>query len=310
MLPLEGCAWGFHLEIQQLRHLIAAVDCGNLLKAADECNISQSGLSRSIGSLEDRLGVQLLYRKSKGVEPTVYGEKVLQRARLIMSEVARCLDDIRAVKACEVGEIAFGVTQNYGYYLIPQLLADVNTSLPGVRVTVRTGGFLDLVDQLKVGTIDFVFGLLGPIEEGSDIAVERLREHHSRVVARCSHPLAVKTEEVTPEELSSARWATLASEGFQRNFTAYFSQHGVPFPVQAVKTDSLALICQSVASTDLLAVLPPDVARREIEAGDLVILNCEAPAEQTDVGIVVRNNSLDTQQRKEIIKRIRKFFTH
>ena len=310
MRSLEGCSRDFQLEIQQLRHLIAAVECGNLLRAADECNISQSGLSRSIGSLEDRLGVQLLYRKSKGVEPTVYGEKVLQRARLIMSEVARCLDDIRAIKACEVGEIAFGVTQNYGYYLIPQILADLNTSLPGIRVTVVTGGFLDLVSQLKVGSIDFVFGLLGSIEEGDDIAVERLREHHSRVVARTGHPLALKTEEVTPGELSSARWATLASQGFQRSFTGYFRQHGVPPPVQAVKTDSLALICQSVTYTDLLAVLPPDVARKEIEAGELVILNCEAPAEQTNVGIVTRHNSLDTQQRKEIIKRIRKFFAY
>jgi DNA-binding transcriptional LysR family regulator len=297
------------LEIQQLRHLIAAVDCGNLLKAADECNISQSGLSRSIGSLEDRLGVQLLYRKSKGVEPTIYGEKVLQRARLIVNEVARCTDDIRAIKACEVGEIAFGVTQNYGYYLIPGLLADLNSALPGIRVTVKTGGFLDLIDQLKIGAIDFVFGLLGPVEEGGDIVVQRLREHHSRVIARSSHPLAHTGKEVTPEELAAARWATLASEGFQRSFGTYFTLHGVPFPVQSVKTDSLALICQSVATTDLLAVVPPDVARREIDAGELVILDCEAPAEQTDVGIVTRNFSLDTQQRKEIIKRIHKHFS-
>jgi DNA-binding transcriptional LysR family regulator len=294
------------LEIQQLRHLIAAVDCGNLLKAADECNISQSGLSRSIGSLEDRLGVQLLYRKSKGVEPTVYGDKVLQRARLIVNEVARCSEDIRAIKTCEVGEIAFGVTQNYGYYLLPQVLADLNSTLPGIRVTVRTGGFLDLVDQLKIGAIDFVFGLLGPIEEGGDIAVERIRQHYSRVIGRNTHPLANKREEVTPEELCTAHWATLASEGFQRNFIRYFTTHSLAPPVQVIKTDSMALICQSVLSADVLAVLPPDVARKEIETGELVILDCEAPAEQTDVGIVTRRSSLVTQQRTEILKRIRK----
>ena len=296
------------MEIQQLRHLIAAVDCGNLLKAADECNISQSGLSRSIGSLEDRLGVQLLYRKSKGVEPTVYGDKVLQRARLILNEVARCSEDIRAIKLCEVGEIAFGVTQNYGYYLIPQVLADLNAALPGVRVTVRTGGFLDLIDHLKVGAIDFVFGLIGPIDEEGDIIVERLRQHYSRVIGRKSHPLAVKDGEVTPQELSAAHWATLASEGFQRSFIRYFTAHGLTPPVQNVKTDSLALICQAILSADVLAVLPPDVARKDIETGELVILDCEAPAEQTDVGIVTREHSLVTQPRTEIIKRIKKNF--
>ena len=45
------------MEIQQLRHLLAAVETGNLLKAADKSCISQSGLSRSIKSLEQRPGI-------------------------------------------------------------------------------------------------------------------------------------------------------------------------------------------------------------------------------------------------------------
>jgi hypothetical protein len=36
------------LEIQQLRHLLAAVKYGSFVKAADACHISQSGISRSI----------------------------------------------------------------------------------------------------------------------------------------------------------------------------------------------------------------------------------------------------------------------
>ena len=283
------------LEIQQLRHLVAAIECGNLLRAADECNISQSGLSRSIGSLEERLGVQLLYRKSRGVEPTIYGEKVLHRARLILHEMARCLDDIRAINTCEVGEISFGITQNYGYYFVPQLLAELNTAIPGLHLVVRTGGFSIWLTACEVGSVDFVFGLLGSInDDDEDILVERLRPHHSRVVARAAHPLASKAGEVTPLELSKARWATLASEGFQRNFANYFTDNSVPFPVQVVRTDSIALIRQSIAATDLLAVLPPDVARRELETGELRILDCEAPAEETDVCLVTRRQTLIT----------------
>ncbi|WP_394762675.1 LysR family transcriptional regulator [Phenylobacterium sp.] len=296
------------MEVQQLKHLIAAVECGNLLKAADECNISQSGLSRSIGALEERLGVQLLLRKPKGVEPTVFGLTVLQHARIVMNELARCADDIRAIEAGEVGEITFGVTQNYSYYFMPQLMADLMAAYPGVRLSVKSGGYLDLVDDLRVGALDFVFGLLGQLDEDPDLEVERLREHHSRVVARSTHPLAHHEGEVMPRELSQARWATLSSEGFQRDFKGYFYSRGLESPVQAVKTDSMPLIQQSIAASDLLAVLPPDVALRDIDAGALVFLDCEAPAEQTDIGIVTRRFGFATRHRDDLIKRIRNHF--
>ena len=244
------------MEIQQLRHLVAAVQCGNLVRAADQCNISQSGLSRSIRSLEERLGLQLLIRQSKGVEPTIFGLSVVRRARLILNEVTRSLDELRAIEASEIGDVSFGVTQNYGYYLIPEVLAELNKTHPAVRINVLTGGFLDILEQLKTGSIDFAFGLLGPIDSCDQITVEALRDHHSRVVGRSSHPLAQKTGEVTPEELGAARWATLRGEGFQRIFTDYFSSRGLRPPTQVVRTDSIALIRQLVGNSDMLAVLP------------------------------------------------------
>jgi LysR family transcriptional regulator, regulator of abg operon len=57
------------MEVQQLRHLIAAIETGNLLRAADKSCISQSGLSRSIKTLETTLGVPLLIRGPKGSSP-------------------------------------------------------------------------------------------------------------------------------------------------------------------------------------------------------------------------------------------------
>jgi DNA-binding transcriptional LysR family regulator len=296
------------MEIQQLRHLVAAVDCGNLLKAAAECGISQSGLSRSIQSLEERLGVELLTRKAKGVEPTIYGRSIVQRARLILNEVNRSLDELRAIQAARFGDVTVGVTQNYGHYLIPEVLIDLYAAHPDIRVTVITGGFLDLVERLTIGAIDFAFGLLGNVEQTGEIRIEALREHYSKVVARASHPLASHTEEITASELASARWATLRSTGFQHNFIDYFLSRKLPAPVQVLKTDSISLITRLVVSTDLLTVLPAPIVRDSIDAGTLTILDCEAPAEQSVVGLMFRSQGLITPQSLEIIERIRKHF--
>ena len=290
---------------RSLRHLVAAIQCGNLVKAAEECNISQSGLSRSVRSLEERLGVPLLVRNSKGVEPTVYGRSMAKRAHLILNEVKRSIDEIRAIQASEGGDVSFGVTQNYGYYVIPEILAEMNLAYPGVRISVVTGGFLELVEQLKSGTIEFAFGLIGPIEEDPDISVQPLRDHHSRVVARRNHPLATRSMEVTPEELGRARWATLRGDGFQKIFSAYFAVHGLKPPTQTVQTDSIALIRQLVATSDLLAVLPPDIIQDGVTDEAFSIINCHPPAEQTQVGLLFRRDSFVTPQSQQVIDRIR-----
>lgn len=296
------------MEIQQLRHLVAAVECGNLLKAAKECRISQSGLSRSIRSLEDRLGVELLTRKAKGVEPTIYGLSVVQRARLILNEVNRSVEELRAIQAARLGDVTVGVTQNYGHYLIPQVLVDLYAAHPEIRVIVTTGGFLDLVEQLKIGAVDFAFGLVGMVADSDEITIEPLREHYSKVVARAGHPLAAKPGDITPQELANARWAALRGAGFQQNFVDYFLTRQLQPPVQMLKTDSISLMKAVIATTDLLAVLPPAIVLDAVEAGTLTILNCEAPAEQTSVGLMFRTHGLITPQSQQIIDRIRRQF--
>jgi LysR family transcriptional regulator of abg operon len=296
------------LDIQQLRFFVAAAECGNMLSAARQCNISQSGLSRSIAHLEERLGVQLLIRQSRGVEVSVYGQKFLKRAKLILNEVNNSFSELKSMDWSGLSDLVLGVTQNYGHYLIPDIIVDLVTSTPDGRLVVRTGGYLDLVKELREGSIDLVFGLIGPVAEQADISVEFLREHHSRVIARRKHPLAVTGDEVTPEELSAARWATLSSAGFQLNFANFFLSQKLNLPIQAVKADSIPLIRRIVLQNDLLTVLPPGTVNAELDKGDLVILNCDAPGEETDVGLVTRKASIITPQQLHLTKMIRARF--
>ncbi|WP_304165501.1 LysR family transcriptional regulator [Phenylobacterium aquaticum] len=287
------------MEIQQLRHLAAAVQFGNLLKAAEESHISQSGLSRSIKSLETRLGVPLLIRKPKGVEPTIFGLSVLQRAKVILNEVSRSVREVRDLQAARIGEVTFGITQNYANYFIPQVLAELHRVAPEVRVTVKTSGFLEMLEAVQAGAIEFGFGLLGAMEEIEDISITPLFEHHSRVIANAKHPLAGRP--VSPQELSLARWATLSGEGFQRNFINFFHVRGLPLPAQIVRTDSIALIRHTLSDIEALTILPADVVLSEVDAGEFVILDCETPAELTRVGLLRRADDFVSPQTKLVM---------
>ena len=292
------------MEIQQLRHLIAAVQYGNLLKAAEECHISQSGLSRSIMSLETRLGVPLLIRRSKGVEPTVFGLSLLRRAHVIISEAAHSVREIRAIEQAQIGEVTLGITPNYAHYIIPTVLAELTAARPAIRVTVITAAYLVLVEKLKMGDIDFAFGFLGAVEQTPDVHVEELIESHSRVIARAGHPLLTH-ESVGVADLATTRWAMLNGEGFQRNFLNFFYVRGQVIPGQPMKTDSIALLKRVVMAGDLLTILPVEVIRDEISDGTLTTLLCETPAEFARVGFLFRVEGLVTPQMQLLIDLIR-----
>jgi DNA-binding transcriptional LysR family regulator len=292
------------MEIQQLKHLRAAVQHGNLVKAAEASNITQSGLSRSITSLEQRLGVPLLHRTAKGVTPTVFGLSVLRHANLILTEVDRSIEELRAIEEGRIGELRLGITQNYAHYLIPTLLFEFQRDYPDIRLRVRTGGFLELVKMVSTNLLDLVFGLIGPVEESGDLIVKPLRDHYSRVVTSVEHTLA-KASEVTPHDLAAARWAILDGEGFQRNFVNFFDMRGFRPPAQILTTDSIDLIRRFVLSANVLTILPANVVEDEIDRGRMVILSCDTPAEITQLGLIFRAGSLVTPQVRLITERIR-----
>lgn len=73
----------------------------------------------------------------------MFGSSLLRRARVILSEVSRSTEELRAIQAGNVGEVTLGITQNYGRYLVPTLLIELQASRPELRFDVVTGGFLE-----------------------------------------------------------------------------------------------------------------------------------------------------------------------
>jgi DNA-binding transcriptional LysR family regulator len=292
------------VETQQLRHLIAAVETGNLLKAAEECCISQSGLSRSIKNLEDSLGVKLLIRRPKGVEPTVYGLAVLRHARVILNEMAKSIAEVRAIEQARVGDVKLGITQNYSSYLVPELIADIRRERPEIRFTIVADGFVELMSMVKTGTIDFAFGLIGQIHRNEGIVIEPIRAHRSRVFCGRNHPLA-PSGKATVDDLHRARWIMLNSEGVQRGFSLFFETRGLSVPPQVVRTNNLDLIRHLMEDSDLLTVLPNEVVQLEVRGGHILPLDCETPVAQTKIGLFYREDGLLTPQAEMVINRLR-----
>jgi tetratricopeptide (TPR) repeat protein len=83
------------MNLRQLRYFIGVVDAGNMTRAAEQLHVAQTALGMQIRQLEEDLGVALLVRHSRGVEPTRAGNLLRARALDILSLVEQARKDLR-----------------------------------------------------------------------------------------------------------------------------------------------------------------------------------------------------------------------
>lgn len=81
------------LDLKSLRLLVAVCELQNMKLAADQEHIEPSAVSKRIAQLEAQLGVRLLARNRRGVQPTPAGEAVLEHARGILYGLGRLRAD-------------------------------------------------------------------------------------------------------------------------------------------------------------------------------------------------------------------------
>ena len=85
---------GRRLKLRDLRILMTVVECGTMGKAAERLAISQPVVSKAIADMEHALGVRLLDRSQRGVEPTPYGRALIKRGIAIFDEMRQGIEEI------------------------------------------------------------------------------------------------------------------------------------------------------------------------------------------------------------------------
>src|SRR5258708_4181819 len=83
-------------DLVDLQLLIAVADTRSITRGALQSHLALASASARIKGLEAALGVILLKRGRRGVEPTAAGESLLDHARIIMHNVDTLRGDLSA----------------------------------------------------------------------------------------------------------------------------------------------------------------------------------------------------------------------
>lgn len=164
---------------------------GNMTRAAETIGMTQPAISLAVSRLRDLVGDPLFERTGRGVKPT-------PRALAMAAPVRRALETLaNAVEAggdfdYKTSDRAFKLVLNdYGEMLyLPRLMKWLGDNDAGVTIRTFPVSGLDVIRDLRFGTIDLLFWL-EPIED-SEVSVERLTTEGQMCLLRRDHPLADK----------------------------------------------------------------------------------------------------------------------
>ena len=127
-----------------------------MTRAAEQLHVAQTALSMQIRQLEESLGIALLTRHSRGVEPTKAGALLYQRAMEILRLVERTEAEIASTDREASEPIRLGTTPALMPFVGPDLALYVREHLPQVLLGLVEEMSHVLIEQLARGELDFV----------------------------------------------------------------------------------------------------------------------------------------------------------
>jgi len=96
------------MKLHDLQILMAVAQAGSMNKAAVVLNMTQPAVSRSIAELERIVGVSLVDRSARGVEPTEYGRALLDGGAAVFDDLRQALKNIEFLADPAAGEVRVG----------------------------------------------------------------------------------------------------------------------------------------------------------------------------------------------------------
>lgn len=141
------------MELRHLRYFNTVVGAGSLTAAAAQLHMSQPPLSVAIAQLESDLGVTLLTRTPRGVEPTSAGQFLLEASTRLLGELDDMVAALGRFGSGLAGSLSLAAVPQLMWHKVPQLLRAVRVEAPDLEIQLLDPPpwtALDLLEQRKV----------------------------------------------------------------------------------------------------------------------------------------------------------------
>lgn len=274
------------LKLRQLELLVQLREHPSLASAAAAMNITQPAATKLLQETEHALGVALFERLPRGMHATPSGEVMMRHARTALAALERGREEIAALNEGASGSVSVGSVRGATAALLAPALAAVRALRPRIRMHAMVDAAEILIPLLREARLDLVLGNIPASLGGSDLAFEPLLDEPLAVVAGPAHPLA-RRRRVHWSDVAGSEWIVYPQETALRPlFEGLRSGATALEGPSAIETASVVATTMLLERTDMLAVMPRDVAEHYAGHGIVIVLPLELPVSLGLIGIV------------------------
>lgn len=199
------------MELKHLHSFVAVAEQLSFIRAANRLHLSQPALSSQIHSLEEELGVQLLFRNRRIVQLTDAGKVFLSEAYAVLQRADEAAERARKAAKGQLGKLSIGFVSSAALEIVPDIVVAFRKKCPEVILDLRNIRTTDQIEGLLNKSIDIGFVRM-PLEH-DQLKTTVIHREPFVVIFPGEHPLAhikqVKLSKLRNERfvLYGRRWA-------------------------------------------------------------------------------------------------------
>jgi LysR family nitrogen assimilation transcriptional regulator len=263
------------MDLKQLNYFLCLAREGKMTRAARQLNIVQPALSMQIAKLEKSFGKQLFDRDAHGVSLTPAGETLVLLAGTITKEVDRAKEEMARLDGKISGRVSIGMITSAAQSTLAASSAKIAAQYPEIRLLICEGYTDTLIDWVVAGELDVAIVNM-PLRKIP------LTAHH---ILDEEMMLACRTGSKTriPKTISFNRLEGL-------DLVIPSRRHGLRMILDnaaaaagfilepRLEIDTLSAICEIVATTEMVTVLPGIALAALLSAGRIRAQMISRPA--------------------------------
>lgn len=296
------------LSLKELRHIYLLHQNLNFIRAAKLAGITQSALSQSIASVEQRLGIELFKRTRRSVTPTIFAQLIAERATTILNSLEDMNAHIDALRGTREGVVAFGIGIFPASDLLQPVMSKFHRDYPDIHMLTFVDHVGELETKLIRGDIDLFVASRVPQFRDASPSRDLLYKDELIVVGRSEHPLVGKGA-ISALELIHFPIATTEGDYLQRQIyqllkeTEEFKLLDANHPAAVLQQPWM--LAEFVKESDYLILSSRGALQPWLQGNTLTIIEVSDLQMEIDIELVKRNAADSSPAVERLVETIR-----
>ena len=282
----KGMDMDRRIKFRHLDAFSAIARASSFKIAAEQLNLTQPAISKTLKELEEILGVTVMERSRAGVSLTPEGEVFLQFAE---QSTAALRHGLRSIKATSggAGHLKVGALPSVASSLLPRAVLAFTKENPDTLVEIYEGSHSDLTARLRSASLDLVVGRFGKPETMVGLSFQQL---YSEEVVAVANPDSGAVNIVDFAQIEGYRVLYPPQDSAIRPLIArLLISQGVPLFQNRIETASPAFgRAVTLADPNTVWIISKSVVAEDISKGRLVRLKIDMTQTLGAVGIMSR----------------------